>query len=104
MSKMCERKNDVINDTESTPEKASEDPASNEIQEDVVVIQEEEMVLVRKESPVHSPVPPPVEETLPVEEVPPVEEAPEPKCIEPEPTMSAPPSKSKPKKKQHKRK
>jgi len=63
----------------------------NEIEEDVVVIQEEEMVLVRKEQ--QDPAAQPV-----------TEGPPQPQCIEPEPTVSAPaPSKSKPKKKQQKR-
>ena len=64
----------------------NQDP--NELEEDVVVIQEEEMVLVRKE----------VQDVAP-------HDPPQPQCIEPEPTVSAPApsSKPKPKKKQQKR-
>jgi hypothetical protein len=72
----------------------------NEIEEDVVVIQEEEMVLVRKEQ--QDPAANAVEEAVPAQPVP--EGPPHPQCIEPEPTVSAPaPSNSKPKKKQQKR-
>ena len=65
-----------------------ENQEPNEIEEDVVVIQEEEMVLVRKE----------VQDVAP-------HDPPQPQCIEPEPTVSAPApsSKPKPKKKQQKR-
>jgi hypothetical protein len=62
--------------------------APTEMEEDVVVIQEEEMVLVRKE-----------QQEAPVEDVaarPEAQEDPQPKCIEPETTVSAPaPSKKK---------
>ena len=64
----------------------------NEIEEDVVVIQEEEMVLVRKEHQEQAPAPHEAQDP------------PQPQCIEPEPTVSAPaPSKFKPKKKQQTR-
>ena len=106
MSNACERKDVIVNDAEPTPEPEKEDQIASEIQEDVVIIQEEEMVLVRKESsPLHSPVHPEVE--APQAEAPVVEESPQPKCIEPEPTMSAPvpaQAPSKPKNKKKKRK
>jgi len=107
MSKVCERKDVIANDAEPHPESEKEDQNASEIQEDVVIIQEEEMVLVRKES---SPVHHPQAEEATAEEAPaeaPAEESPQPKCIEPEPTMSAPapaPAPSKPKNKKKKRK
>ena len=105
MSNACERKDVIVNDAEPTPEPEKEDQIASEIQEDVVIIQEEEMVLVRKES---SPVHHPQAEEATAEEAPaesPAEESPQPKCIEPEPTMSAPaPAPSKPKNKKKKRK
>ena len=80
---------------EATQEQAKEEPApKKEAEEDVVVmIQEEEMVLVRKELQEA-----PVQEA-PVQEAP-VQEVPRPECIEPECTVSRP----KPKKKHQKRK
>ncbi len=107
IGRLCEN-NKVSNDVaESTPSMS----VPSEIEEDVVIIEEEEMILVRKESPIPSPVREAVaqeavaqeavaQEAVAQEAV--AQEAPEPKCIEPEPTVSAP-SKSKPKKKQQKR-
>lgn len=100
ISKACERKDVIVNDAEPTLES---DQNANEIQEDVVIIQEEEMVLVRKESsPVHH-----SQAEAPQAEAPVVEESPQPKCIEPEPTVSTPapaPAPAKPKNKKKKRK
>ncbi len=63
------------------------------MEEEVVIIQEEEMVLVCKEHQPH-------DEQQPQDEQ---EQEPQPKCTEPESTVSAP-SKPKYKKKQQKRK
>ncbi len=104
MSRLCEN-----NDKTNQNEIPKSDCNSIEIQEDVVVIQEEEMVLVRKESPEPSPVQedePVLEEAVAPVEAAPVEEGPHPQCIEPEPTMSSSPPpkpKTKQKKKQQKR-
>jgi hypothetical protein len=92
MGRLCES-NDV--------KPNAEPPSLSEMQEDVVVIQEEEIVLVHKELPASSPVQEATVATS-VEEVQNVEPV-EPKCIEPDSTMSAPPSKPKPKKKHQKR-
>lgn len=93
MGRLCES-NDV------SPR--AEPPPLSEMQEDVVVIQEEEIVLVHKELPASSPVQEATVATS-VEEVQKPVESVEPKCIEPDSTISAPPSKPKPKKKQQKR-
>ena len=85
---------------------SNQDPdATQELDEDVVVIQEEEMVLVRNQSPELNQEAPPQETEKEKETE--TEEEPQPQCMEPESTVSAPsnaPSKSKPKKKQQKRK
>ena len=83
---------------EPTPEanQMREDPLpmqANELEEDVVVIQEEEMVLLRKEKPEPEPEPEPVDQV----------QEPQPKCTEPETTVSSPLISNKNKKK-HKRK
>ena len=83
----------------SEPSEPQTFQAPTEMEEDVVVIQEEEMVLIRKEQQ-QDPAP---TAAAPVEHValPEAQEAPQPKCTEPETTVSAPaPSK---KKKQQKR-
>ena len=79
----------------------AEPPSLSEMQEDVVVIQEEEIVLVHKESPAFLPVQEATSATS-VEEAPkPVEPLEPVEPVEPESTVSIP--KPKPKKKQQKR-
>jgi len=92
---------------EPNPQEPELKQMNQEPGEDVVVIQEEEMVLVRNDPQNNRREPTQEEAAAPVQEeaAAPVQEAPQPKCTEPESTTSAPPlSKSKPKKKQHKRK
>jgi hypothetical protein len=90
-----------------------QEPQLQEPDEDVVVIQEEEMVLVRNEpqeqgeqretiqeeeaAPIQDAL---VQDEAPIQDALVQDEAPQPKCTEPESTTSAP----KPKKKQNKRK